>query len=116
MNPHRLHTFDIARVSSHPQPVEPIRSEDVALGLAAVLTIVIVVMLFVDLMAQYALHRASVVSTPVRAATIVAAPLPPLPDEHTLAEARVEGYRAGMAAGIEQGCTAPRLSMPIAAR
>lgn len=49
---------------------------------------------------------------PVHSPVVVHYQLPPMDVE----DARVEGFRAGFAAAIEQACSAPALSQPIAAR
>lgn len=41
-------------------------------------------------------------------------PLPAHLDAQMLAQIRLESFRAGLQAGVEQGCGAPRLAAPIA--
>lgn len=66
------------------------------------------------IVAGYAQRSAAEASVPV--ATPVFPPAPAVLDDHALMQLRLEAFRAGMAAGIEQGCSAPRLSNPVGGR
>lgn len=69
-----------------------------------------VVLTFSGLAALSARQNAVVV-TPVRAGEIERIELPPL---QSVEDARIEGFRAGLAQGIEQGCSPTALTTPIA--
>jgi hypothetical protein len=115
MSAHRLHTLDIPA----PAPAQPPQGHKPAhrpagAFLAAVL-IAFLLMLF-GLHGYFQLAGAGVTVQPVRAGSALPVALGVI-EQQTASEARVDGWRAGFAAGVEQGCTQPLvLSSPIATR
>lgn len=64
------------------------------------------------------LTRPDVQVTPVRSPVIHVKPLPAIVPASidALADARIQGYRAGVAAALERSCQAPALAYPVAGR
>lgn len=109
MNPHRQHYFQ-----ANPQPARPVaRAPSVGPGELIAFVVLVIVALAAAAAHLVQRHEASQpVVTPVHSPVVVHYQLPSMDVE----DARVEGFRAGFAAAIEQACSATALTQPIATR
>lgn len=107
MSAHRQHFFEANRAPTIPRPQRPDPGALIILAL---------MVLFVVLLAAWTLagirgdrdQRLQGIRTPA----VQVQELPPL----SAYEASIVSYRAGFAAGVEQGCGTPTLSHPIEPR
>lgn len=117
MNMHRLNTLDIP--PSRPTPLAKPRMQRVGLfrnetdtgrGMQLVL-VTFFVLLFVLWAAAQLVDFETRQAQPVRTQIIEVFALPPA----NIEEARIEGFRAGLATAYAEGCPATALTHPIAA-
>jgi amino acid transporter len=115
MSPHRLLYTDLQSTldplaDQPPGDVGRLIGRGLLLLVGVLLALHVVVVTFIP-------AQQTAQASPVRSATIHVEPLAPLdPGAELLAQARIEGFRAGLAAAIERSCQAPHLAWPIAAR
>lgn len=102
MNPHGLHYMDLQQPVRAPQRAIP-QLPSWMLALLALLV------LAVQLLFTMIPLQAAVTVTPVRRGEAQAFEIPPISAE----DARIEGFRAGVATATEEGCPL-RLAQPIA--
>jgi hypothetical protein len=112
MSTHRRHYLQLQTPSA-----QPTQQDEPTSGAAFIVRVTVACMGAIALLSGLLLiMQPKATTAPVRAGAAQPVALGVI-EQQTTSEARVDGWRAGFAAGVEQGCTqAILLSSPIAAR
>lgn len=119
MSPHRLHYLQLnpdegmVHLLDHSlRPATRQRRAGVDMGAVIILALMVffTILLGVYTIAQALAEKSQATALPVRTPVVQVFELPPI----SVDEARIEGFRAGMATAAEEGCSARALSQPIA--
>jgi hypothetical protein len=113
------HAIPYSRLNAAPAAKPPRRRRRLPSFVTVIALLVVLPLFAANLWFVLAvLTRPDVQITPVRSPAIHVEPLPALThaNHDDLAEARIQGYRAGVAAALERSCQAPALAYPVAGR
>jgi hypothetical protein len=118
MSAHRRHYLQLQPTGRHTAPTADDRqAHPEPSGAVFVVRVVVICMAAIALLSGLLLlTKAPATSYPVRSSQVQVYPLEPLTPEQ-LAQARLEGFRAGQLAARDDGCTQPlALTSPIGTR